>query len=169
MKSQLGFDRQRNWSEEGKTGRLLILHKQFSSTLEVLDEMRSIRCVEHTGKVKSISSSLSVLRLTSPTLSASKSLIAVPRNTPPGRRMHLIETVHLSRKLRSWSINCTKLIKIYVIRNPTRWSTTRLRRNTWPPSWSSERRERPSKRRLPKRNQSNLRTSPSLLNFVKLR
>lgn len=25
MKSQLGFDRQRNWSEEGKTGRLLIL------------------------------------------------------------------------------------------------------------------------------------------------
>lgn len=25
MKSQLGFDRQRNWSEEGKTDRLLIL------------------------------------------------------------------------------------------------------------------------------------------------
>ena len=25
MKSQLGFDRQRNWSEEAKTGRLLIL------------------------------------------------------------------------------------------------------------------------------------------------
>ena len=25
MKSQIGFDRQRNWSEEGKTGRLLIL------------------------------------------------------------------------------------------------------------------------------------------------
>ena len=73
MKSQLGFDRQRNWSEEGKTGRLLILfvglilssyvrhiwkstelHKSFSSTLEVLDEMRSIRCVEHTGKTKHI-------------------------------------------------------------------------------------------------------------------
>ena len=73
MKSQLGFDRQRNWSEEGKTGRLLILfvglilssyvrhiwkstdlHKQFSSTLEVLDEMRSIRCVGHTGKAKHI-------------------------------------------------------------------------------------------------------------------
>lgn len=54
MKSQLGFDRQRNWSEEGKTGRLLIRHKQFSSTLEVLDEMRSIRCVEHTGKAKHI-------------------------------------------------------------------------------------------------------------------
>ena len=30
------------------------LHKQFSSTLEVLDEMRSIRCVEHTGKAKHI-------------------------------------------------------------------------------------------------------------------
>ena len=73
MKSQLGFDRQRNWSEEGKTGRLLILfvglilssyvrhiwksadlHKSFSSTLEVFDEMRSIRCVEHTGKTKHI-------------------------------------------------------------------------------------------------------------------
>ena len=75
MKSQLGFDRQRNWSEEGKTGRLLILfvglilssyvrhiwkstdlHKQFSSTLEALDEMRSIRCVEDTGKAKHITS-----------------------------------------------------------------------------------------------------------------
>ena len=73
MKSQLGFDRQRNWSEEVKTGRLLILfvglilssyvrhiwkstdlHKSFSSTLEVFDEMRSIRCVEHTGKTKHI-------------------------------------------------------------------------------------------------------------------
>lgn len=73
MKSQLGFDSQRNWSEEGKTGRLLILfvglilssyvrhiwkstnlHKSFSSTVEVLDEMRSIRCVEHTGKTKHI-------------------------------------------------------------------------------------------------------------------
>ena len=51
----------------GKSGRLLVLfvglilssydrhickstdlHKQFSSTLGVLDEMRSIRCVEHT-------------------------------------------------------------------------------------------------------------------------
>ena len=30
------------------------LHKQFSSTLEVLDEMRLIRCVEHTGKAKHI-------------------------------------------------------------------------------------------------------------------
>ena len=54
MKSQLEFDRQRNRSEEGKTGRLLILHKRFSSTPEVLDEMHSIRCVEHTGKAKHI-------------------------------------------------------------------------------------------------------------------
>ena len=73
MKSQLGFNRQRNWSEEGKTGRLLVLfvglilssyvrhiwkttslHKQFSSTLEVLDEMRSIRCIEHTNRAKFI-------------------------------------------------------------------------------------------------------------------
>ena len=42
------------------------------------------------------------------TLSASKSLMAVPRNTPPGRRTHLIEAAHLCQKLRSWSINCTK-------------------------------------------------------------
>ena len=45
---------------------------------------------------------------TSPTLLASKSLKAVPQNTPPGRRMHLIEAAQLSRKLRNWSINCTK-------------------------------------------------------------
>ncbi len=73
MKGQMSSDRQRNWSEEGKTGRLFILfvsmilgsyvrhiwkstelHKKFSSSLEVLDEMRSIRCVEHTGKAKHI-------------------------------------------------------------------------------------------------------------------
>ena len=73
MKSQLGFNRQRNWSEEGKTGRLLVLfvglilssyvrhvwkttslHKQFSSTLEVLDEMHSIRCIEHANRAKFI-------------------------------------------------------------------------------------------------------------------
>ena len=71
MKGQMGFDRQNNWSEEGKTGRLLILFvglaissyvrhiwnttslkKRFRSTLEVLDEMRSIRCIEHKGKAR---------------------------------------------------------------------------------------------------------------------
>ena len=57
---------------------------------------------------ESILPRLSVLRLTSPTLSASKSLMAVPRNTPPGKRTHLIEAAQLSRKLRCWSINCTK-------------------------------------------------------------
>jgi len=73
MKSQMGFDRQRNWSEDGKTGRLLILFvgliissyvrhiwnttelkKKFASTQDVLDEMRSIRCIEHNGKAKFI-------------------------------------------------------------------------------------------------------------------
>jgi hypothetical protein len=73
MKSQMAADRQRNWSEEGKTGRLFILFvsmvigsymrhvwestalcKHFSSTLEVLDEMRSIRCVEHTNRARHI-------------------------------------------------------------------------------------------------------------------
>jgi len=73
MKTQMGFDRQRNWSEEGKTGRLLILFvgliissyvrhvwnktelkKKFGSTQDILDEMRSIRCIEHNGKAKFI-------------------------------------------------------------------------------------------------------------------
>ena len=73
MKSQMVCDKQRNWSEEGKTGRLFILFiglilssyirhiwkttglkDRFSSSLEVLDEMRSIRCIEHTGKAKFI-------------------------------------------------------------------------------------------------------------------
>ena len=71
MKDQMVSDRQRNWSEEGKTGRLLILFVSlvlssyvrhvwgstrlrdlFSSSLEVLDEMRPIRLIEHTGQDK---------------------------------------------------------------------------------------------------------------------
>jgi len=71
MKSQMSCDRQRNWSEEGKTGRLFILFvslilsshvrhvwkttalkERFCSSLEVLDEMRSIRCIEHAGRAK---------------------------------------------------------------------------------------------------------------------
>lgn len=73
MKDQLSADRQRNWSEEGKTGRLFILfvsmvissyvrhiwkstelHGHFTSSLEVLDEMRSIRCIEHKNKARFI-------------------------------------------------------------------------------------------------------------------
>ncbi len=73
MKTQMVADRQRTWSEEGKTGRLFILfvsmilgaavrhtwkttelHELFSSSLDVLDEMRSIRCIEHTGRAKFI-------------------------------------------------------------------------------------------------------------------
>ena len=69
MKSQMVTDRQRNWSEEGKTGRLLILfvslimssyvrhiwkstrlHDLFSSSLDILDEMRPIRLIENTGQ-----------------------------------------------------------------------------------------------------------------------
>ncbi|MCL2359810.1 MAG: transposase [Candidatus Bathyarchaeota archaeon] len=68
MKDQMVADRQRVWSEEGKTGRLFVLFvslvlgsylrfiwkstklsELFSSSLEVLDEMRSIRCIEHPG------------------------------------------------------------------------------------------------------------------------
>jgi hypothetical protein len=71
MKDQLGADKQRNWSEEGKTGRLFILFvglimsshvrhiwkstklvKKFSSSLDILDEMRSIRCVEYGNEMK---------------------------------------------------------------------------------------------------------------------
>jgi transposase len=73
MKSQMGGARQRNWSEEGKTGRLFIqfvslilssyaryiwrstaLKDMFLSSLEVLDEMRPIRFIEHTGRAKFI-------------------------------------------------------------------------------------------------------------------
>jgi len=71
MKDQMMSDRQRNWSEEGKTGRLFILfvslilssyvrhiwkstrlHDTFSSSLDIVDEMRSIRCIEHTNRAK---------------------------------------------------------------------------------------------------------------------
>lgn len=73
MKSQLHFDKQQNSSEEGKTGRLFILfisliltshirhiwkttklNKLFESSLDILDEMRPIRCIEHTNKAKVI-------------------------------------------------------------------------------------------------------------------
>jgi len=73
MKGQMVSDRQRTWSEEGKTGRLFILfvsmilgsvvqhtwrstelHDLFPSSLDVLDGMRSIRCIEHTGRAKFI-------------------------------------------------------------------------------------------------------------------
>ena len=73
QKGPLGCDRQRNWSEDGKNGRLFImfvalimssylkyvwkttaLKKSFCSSLEILDEMRSIRIVEHKGKAKHI-------------------------------------------------------------------------------------------------------------------
>jgi hypothetical protein len=73
MKSQMVSDKQRNWSEEGKTGRLFILfvslvlsswvrhvwgstrlRELFSSSLEILDEMRPIRLIEHTNRAKAI-------------------------------------------------------------------------------------------------------------------
>lgn len=73
MKTQMVSDRNRTWSEEGYEGRQLIafvglilssyikyiwkstgLCKKVSTTLEILDEMRSIRCIEHTNKAKFI-------------------------------------------------------------------------------------------------------------------
>jgi transposase len=73
MKTQMMANRQRNWSEEGKTGRLLILfvsmilssyvrhiwkttrlYDLFSSSLDMLDEMRSIRLIEHTNRARVI-------------------------------------------------------------------------------------------------------------------
>ena len=73
MKDQMVSDRQRNWSEEGKTGRLFILfislilssyvrhiwkstrlHELFPSSLDVMDEMRSIRLIEHKNRAKVI-------------------------------------------------------------------------------------------------------------------
>ena len=73
MKDQMVADRQRNWSEEGKTGRLFILfvslvlssfvrhiwkstglHKLFYSSLDLVDDMRPIRLIEHTNRAKLI-------------------------------------------------------------------------------------------------------------------
>ncbi|NCC91224.1 MAG: hypothetical protein EOM01_12845 [Spirochaetia bacterium] len=73
MKTQMVSGRNRTWSEEGYEGRQLIafvglilssyikyiwkstgLCKKVSTTLEILDEMRSIRCIEHTNKAKFI-------------------------------------------------------------------------------------------------------------------
>lgn len=72
MKDQMVADRQRCWSEEGWTGRQLILFvslvlgsyvryiwktklkDKFSSSLEILDEMRSIRCIEHPGHARKV-------------------------------------------------------------------------------------------------------------------
>ena len=73
MKDQMVADRQRNWSESGKTGRLFILfvglilgsyvrhiwkntklHDQFSSSLDILDTMRPIRMIEHTNRAQLI-------------------------------------------------------------------------------------------------------------------
>ena len=74
QKDPLGHDHLRIWSEGGKRGRMFIyfvglilasyvrsvwqsdevLHKKFTSTEAVLAEMRTIRCVEHTGRMKFI-------------------------------------------------------------------------------------------------------------------
>ena len=74
QKGPLGHDRLRTWSEGGKRGRMFIcfvglilasyvrsvwrkddvLRKMFPSTEAVLAEMRTIRCIEHTGKMKFI-------------------------------------------------------------------------------------------------------------------
>ena len=74
QKGALGQDRLRTWSETGKHGRMFItfiglilasyvratwkgnevLKKKFGSTEAVLAEMRTIRCIEHSGKFKFI-------------------------------------------------------------------------------------------------------------------
>ena len=73
MKDQMVADRQRNWSEEGKVGRLFILFVSlvlssyvrhiwkstelrdlFCSSLDVVDDMRPIRLIEHTNRAQMI-------------------------------------------------------------------------------------------------------------------
>ncbi len=73
LKTRMATRRCRTWSEEGYEGRLFVmfaaltfnsylrhiwrstdLKKQFSSSQEILDEMRSIRCMEHNYKAKKI-------------------------------------------------------------------------------------------------------------------
>ncbi|MDR1109564.1 MAG: hypothetical protein LBP92_02425 [Deltaproteobacteria bacterium] len=71
MKDWMVSGRQRNWSKEGKTGRPFILFEAtilsshirhvwksarfrdiFSSSLEMADETRPIRCIGHTSRAK---------------------------------------------------------------------------------------------------------------------
>ena len=73
MKTQMLCDRQRNSSEDGKAGRAFIqfvglmlssylrhtwkttvLHDMFETSLEILDEMRSIRCVEYEKQQRTV-------------------------------------------------------------------------------------------------------------------
>ena len=74
QKGPMHQDRLRTWSEESKQGRMFIcfvglilasyvrhmweeneyLQKNFDSTESILAEMRSIRCIEHTGRMKFI-------------------------------------------------------------------------------------------------------------------
>jgi hypothetical protein len=73
MKGQLHANRQDTWSEEGATGRRFILfvsmilssyvrhiwkstclHDKFVSSLEILDEMRPIRSIQHAGRKEHI-------------------------------------------------------------------------------------------------------------------
>lgn len=74
QKGPLGHDRLRTWSEGGKRGRMFIyfvglilasyvrsvwekddnLRNKFGSTEAVLAEMRTIRCIEHSGRLKFI-------------------------------------------------------------------------------------------------------------------
>ena len=73
LKTQMAARRCRAWSEEGHEGRLLVmfvaltfssflrhvwkstsLKEKFTTSLEILDEMRPIRCVEHNHRAKKI-------------------------------------------------------------------------------------------------------------------
>ena len=73
LKTQMAARRCRAWSEEGHEGRLLVmfvaltfssflrhvwkstsLKEKFATSLEILDEMRSIRCMEHNHRAKKI-------------------------------------------------------------------------------------------------------------------
>lgn len=72
-KTFIGADRNRSWTQSSKDGRTFVLFvslilgsqlryvwkstklkEMFSSSMEILDEMASIRCIEHTGKNKHI-------------------------------------------------------------------------------------------------------------------
>ena len=118
MKSQMGFGRQRNWSEEGKTGRLLILfvgliissyvrhvwkttglRKKFASTQDILDEMRSIRCIEHKGRAKFIT----------PFIGAQKDIceafgFAVPEGCGTGYKSRKVSPKHRGRPTKAKTV-----------------------------------------------------------------
>lgn len=89
------------------------LHKQVSSTLEVLDEMRSVRCIEHTGRAKFITPFVGAQIDICNALDFTIPKECVPKYTP-GRKTLRTETGRLNQRQRTLRVNCTFATKTHV-------------------------------------------------------